>query len=231
LTFPPNLPADRSNPRVIRENDWDAFRQVGLMENHWERPGWTDGRRSFHWMLTFRNAVAVHELAADCQKRFARADLDHVDTETLHITLGRIGFTDEISRAKVDDLSSYAASRCGRLSRFAVHVGPLAGSRGALRFSVTPWTPLIELHRAISHATRDVLGQDEVMDTSRFRPHLSIAYSNRRVSVADLLPQVEQCRSLAPVVTDISAVSVVELRRERSAYKYEELQQINLGHG
>lgn len=230
MTFPPDLPDDVSDPEIIRSHDWNAFRQVGVMQNHWDRPGWTEGRRSFHWMLTFPDAIAVHELALACQERLRRAEFDPVSLDTLHITLGRIAFTDEITRSEVETIAANAASRCKNLSAFAVHVGPLSGSRGALRFSVTPWAQQIELHQLISDATRDTLGHDKVLDTSSFRPHLSIAYCNRQVPVADLLPQVAQCRTITPVSTHISTVSLVELRRDNAAYRYKEIRQITLGH-
>lgn len=223
VTFPSEPPSDLDDPAVIRAHDWQAFRAVEHMQNHWDRPGWTDARRSYHWMLSFHDALAVRQLAAQCQHHLDLPGIDLVPLDALHLTIGRAGFTDEIKVSTVRHLVEIARSSCAELTAFDLSVGPLTGSRGALRFSVAPWSPLLNLHRALSAATQDVLGTAERLQTEYFRPHLSIAYTHKPVAVAGLIPRLVELRAIPPIVATIEAASLVELRRENQSYRYDEL--------
>jgi 2'-5' RNA ligase len=228
--FPPELPAALDDPVEIREHDWQAFSRLGQMNDHWQRPGWTPGRRSYHWMLTVPDGAAdVRGLAATCQAAIARPELDPVPLDGLHLTVGRIGFTDEVTADTATAVAGEASAECHDLGPIELLVGPLAGSRGALRFSVSPWLPLMALHQRLTDATRRVLGSRSVMDTDRFRPHLSIAYANTTVSVASLIPKMEHLRSIPPVAMTVASAALVELYREGSSYRYSEMHSTSLG--
>lgn len=228
MTFPPGLPVDIEDAEILRAHDWQAFRQVDFMQNHWDRPGWSEGRRSYHWMLSFHDDSAVRGLAARCQSELVRSDFDPVPRDALHLTIGRVAFTDEVTLDTVDRLVEIASRECKKLAPFALDVGPLAGSRGALRFTVAPWLPLLELHRTLAQTTQDVFGDTGGMQTANFRPHVSIAYCNQTVQVPDLLPLVIPLRAISPVSTSVAAASLVELRREERTYRYDELARLDL---
>lgn len=228
MTFPLDPPVDLENADVLRAHDWQAFHQVDFMQNHWDRPGWLEGRRTYHWMLSFHDDQAVQDLADRCQTELLRPDFDPVPLDALHLTVGRVAFTDETALATVDRLVEIAKLKCKPLAPFALDVGPLAGSRGALRFTVAPWLPLLELHRTLAEATQDVFGDAARMRTKDFRPHLSIAYCNQTVPVPDLLPLVGRLRALRPAATFVEAVSLVELRRDGRTYRYDELARLDL---
>lgn len=226
--FPLDLPPSLDDATVIREHDWQAFCRLTRLEDHWTRPGWTPGRRSYHWLLTVGETSTVARSARRCQARLSRPGLDAVPLDCLHLTMGRIGFTDEIDRATVDLVASAAVPRCEVVSPLRLLTGPLSGSTGALRFTVTPWKPLLALHDTLVDATRAVLGKRTVMDTNRFRPHLSIAYANTTLPVPDLLPVVDRLRTLPVAGMPVTAVALVEMRRERRSYRYDELRRIVL---
>lgn len=209
-------------------HDWQAFQRLSSMENHWQRRDWTPGRRSYHWMLSFDGAYDVQRLVKQCQMQLPPAVLDPVPLGALHLTLGRVGFTDELARTAALTVAGESVLHCRELTSFPLTIGPLVGSKGALRFSVAPWSPLLLLHRQLTTATRAVLGEQCVMDTSRFRPHLSIAYANTPVPVASLLPILEQLRTLPTVTVTVPAVVLVELRREKRTYRYEKVDRITL---
>lgn len=220
-TFPSGMPEDIDNAASISVHDWQAFRQLAIMENHWQRPGWLSGRRSYHWMLSFHDADEVQRLAKQCQAQLPSVGLDLVPLDALHITIGRIGFTDELAATTIDAVVSTAIPRCQGLSSLALTIGPVAGSKGAIRFSIAPWSPLLALHRELSVATRAVIGDRCVMNTAEFRPHLSIAYANTTVPVESLLSTLERLRSLPPASARVREVGLVELRREGRAYRYD----------
>ncbi|WP_051579707.1 hypothetical protein [Pseudonocardia acaciae] len=100
---------------------------------------------------------------------------------------------------------------------------------GAVRFSLYPWTELVELHRFLTNATRAVRGDHCPMDTRQFRPHLSIAYANTTVPIMSILPRIEQLRTLPTEASSITSVELVELRREERAYRFDVLDSLQLG--
>jgi 2'-5' RNA ligase len=224
MAFPAAMPASVDDCRVIQEHDWVAFRELDTMYNHWQRPGWSPARRSYHWMLTFPDNRELMWLARRCQRRFADLGaLDLVAPEALHITIGRVGFTDEVSATVVDAVVCQARGQLAALGPFDLSVGPLSGSSGALRFSVGPWRPLLNLHSALARATVAVLGSAATMNTSGFRPHLSIAYANSEISIDSLSGRISAARTELPISLPVGFVVLVELRREGHSYRYQEL--------
>lgn len=228
MTFPLEPPADFEDAEILRAHDWTAFRQVDSMQSHWDRPDWPDGRRSYYWMLSFHDDPAVQDLTERCQAELNRPEFDPVPLNLLHLTIGPAARVDGTSRATMDRLVEIARRNCKPLAPFALEVGPLAGSRGALRFTVAPWLPLLELHRRLAEATADLFGSTERMQTKNFRPHLGIAYCNQAVPITELVPLVSRLRTLQPVSTTVAAVSLVELRRDRRTYRYDELARLDL---
>ena len=231
MTFPAQPPASLDDPMVIQAHDWEAFRSAGHMQNHWSRAVWTVPRRTYHWMLSFHDAPDVRELAAKCQANIDRPDFDLIPLDLIHLTIGRIAFTDEIDHAAVARIAEAAQASCATLPAFDLTVGPLTGSRGALRYSVAPWSPLLELHRRLSAVTSEQLGSAERLDTARFRPHISIAYSNTDVPLAGLLPLMNELRSFGAASTKVTAASLVELRLEDRVYRYDEVARVPLVDG
>lgn len=225
--FPPEPPADPHDPAVVQAHDWQAFRSLRQMANHWNRSEWSDGRRSYHWMLTFDDP-GVGRLAEQCQEAIASPLFDPVPLDALHLTVGRVGFTDQLPAEVADAVAEAGRLSCAELTTFDLSVGPLAGSRGALRFSVSPWSSLVALHRALAGATQQVLGST-TMATRDWRPHLSIAYANDTVPVPSLLPTIVELRGLPLVRTVITSVALVELRIETSSYRYKDVTRLPLG--
>lgn len=172
--FPAEPPADLENPAVIAAHDWAAFSALEEMTDHWSRPGWPDGARAYYWMLTYPDSPALADLALRCQKELAPLGLDPVPDRGLHITLARVGARDTVTPRQLDALARTAARRL--LAPFTLQAMPLAGSRGAVRFSVGPWGPLVNLYAALAGAGRSE-GIAPEKPIALFRPHLSIAYN------------------------------------------------------
>ncbi|MFF3277296.1 2'-5' RNA ligase family protein [Streptomyces chrestomyceticus] len=224
--FPCAPPADLDDGRVIAEHDWQAFRAVERMSDHWDRPGWRDGQRAYYWMLTFPNATPqLLQYTARCQSSLHHLGMDPVPHDGLHVTVSRIGSTDQVPAVQLHRLIALAQEL--RIHAFRVDAHPLAGSPGAVRFSLAPWRPLIRLHRCLS-----ALGSRAAVPggrpTSSFRPHLGVAYSNRRRSAAPVIQAVAPLRALPPVPLDITSVELVALRREGRAYRWETLYSLAL---
>jgi 2'-5' RNA ligase len=200
-----------------RDEDWRRFRQVTSMVDHWDRPNWTPNKQAYYWYLTFDSAE-LRQLAGYCQDRLRLPYLDPVPLDGLHLTLPKVGWSDEMSFDDVDAVTAVAMRSCADLRPFTLTVGPLAGSNGAVRFSVSPWEPVVALHRRLQGAVRTVRGISG--KEAEFRPHVGIAYCNSTITAEDLIAAVEPLRNLPPVEVAVSRVELVLLRREDHTYKW-----------
>jgi 2'-5' RNA ligase len=224
--FPAEPPADTRDPAVTAAHDWAAFSALDEMTDHWARPGWADGTRVYYWMLTFPDDQRLAALARRCQEELAPLGLDPVPADGLHITLARVGAPDVVTPGRLDSLARDAEALLP--SAFSVRAMPLAGSRGAVRLSLGPWEPLLRLHHALAK-TGSSAGLAPKKPTSAFRPHLSLAYNNRRRPAAPVVETVSGLRALPAVELSVSAVRLVELRREGWTYRWDVLKDISLG--
>ncbi|MFD9773396.1 2'-5' RNA ligase family protein [[Kitasatospora] papulosa] len=223
--FPAVPPPDLDDPQQITANDWNAFQTVGRMTNHWERPGWVPGHRAYYWMLTFPDEPELIDQARRCQQALADLDMDEVPHDGLHITMNKIGSCADVEPRTVDLLAHVAGGRLG--SRFELRAEPMAGSKGAIRFSVTPWTQLVELHTALHRAGQDA-GVPGGRPSSLFRPHLGILYNNRERRAAPVIDAVSDLRKRPSVALHLKRVDLVELRREGRTYRWDVLHSLAL---
>ncbi|MER6460457.1 2'-5' RNA ligase family protein [Streptomyces sp. NPDC001228] len=224
--FPAEPPADTHDPAVTAAHDWAAFSALDEMTDHWARPGWSDGSRAFYWMLTFPDDQRLATLAGHCQEELAPLGLDPVPTDGLHITLARVGRPGAVAPDQMDNLARDVEALLP--SAFSIRAMPLAGSRGAVRLSLGPWEPLLRLHHALAEAGSSA-GLAPKKPTSAFRPHLSLAYNNRRRPAAPVVEAVSGLRALPAVELSVSAVQLVDLRREGRTYRWDVRKSVPLG--
>lgn len=223
--FPAASPPDLDDPQKITANDWDAFQAVERMTNHWDRPGWAPGHRAYYWMLTFPKEPELIDQARSCQQALADLDMDEVPHDGLHITMNKIGSCADVESGTVDALAQLADGTLG--GDFEIRAEPMAGSKGAIRFSVTPWTQLVELHTALHRAGQDA-GVPGGKSSSLFRPHLGILYNNRVRHAAPVIDAVAPLRNRPSVALQVQRVDMVELRREGRAYRWRVLHSLAL---
>ncbi|GHE11349.1 2'-5' RNA ligase family protein [Streptomyces alanosinicus] len=223
--FPPTPPPSTTDATLIAEHDWAAFAAVEQMQDHWDRPGWTPSTRAYYWMLTFPDATSLIDHASQCQKELRHLAFDDIDADGLHLTLGRIGRIDEIDSEDVDRLVAEAYER--RPECFTLRVVPLTASRGAIRYSVAPWTPVLQLHEGLSAAGAES-GIPPRKPTSLLRPHVGIAYCNRPISAGIVRDAVRPLRELETVDVAVQNVRLVELRREGPAYRWQVIHSLEL---
>ncbi|ROO51175.1 2'-5' RNA ligase [Micromonospora sp. Llam0] len=211
---------DHDYGRPWAEQEWTQFQQVQGMVNHWDRPGWTPGRRSYHWLVMLGHVRALTALATRCQEQLRDLpNLDLVPAVGLHITMQRLAFTDEVSPDVVAAAVNEVRRRCADFPAIPVEVGPLAGSPGAVRLSVGPPEPLRGLRHLIRESIAEVCGPAALPErASRFVPHVSIAYHNTPADARPLIQRAASLRHLPPVATVIQSVDLVELRRDGHQY-------------
>ncbi len=226
-TYPAEPPPSLTDARAIADHEWHAFQQLPSTANHWDRPGWPPGHRGLYWFLTTEHAPAVQSLARRCQEHLAFPGLDHTPASGLHITLTRVNTGSLSQNEAANAVTKAARERCTDLEPFTLNAVPLTGSKGAIRFSLAPWTPLLELHCALTDAATDA-GLPLGKPTAAFRPHLGIAYSNRAGDPGPLREAITPLRSMPAAELPIRTVRLVELRREAHSYRWNTLEMLDL---
>ncbi|MET8648373.1 2'-5' RNA ligase family protein [Nocardia aurea] len=225
--FPLLYPTSTTDADPIIDNDWSAFRQLSTLHDHWTMKSWAPGQSGFYWYITFRDPALV-ELARHCQEELAHDGLDPVPVDGLHLTLLSVGKVDDVSPWQVSDISTAARASLAAMKPFDLTIGPLTGSRSALRFSVTPWTPLLDIHHRLREATALHRPSSRLAETIEFRPHLGIGYINRTQPAGPLVSDVAELRDLPPVTVRVEQVRLVELRRDGHAYRWDDRAVIDL---
>ena len=214
----------------LQDQDWHRFRQLSQLGNHWERPGWAHGRRSYHWLLTFKHAPDLHALAAQCQAPFSDlSQFDLVSLDTLHLTLHRLAFTDELPPSRLPAIVAAVRQRCRDLAALRLRIGWLAGSTGAIRFTTLPVEPVVKVPDIVLAQSAQVHQTVPACVVDGFWPHVSIAYSNSAQPAAPIATTIEALRSLPPAEVLVTSLVLVELRREGRAYGWEVLEQVGIG--
>lgn len=224
-TFPVEPPGDLDDARAITAHDWAAFDALDEMTDHWSRPGWSDGARAYYWLLAFRDVPALNEVALHCQEALAPLGLDPVPAEWLHVTLVRAGSPGSVDTAQLRRLVETVRTKLPEA--FALCATPLAGSRGAVRLTLSPWQPLVHLHAALV-AAGTAVGLTAKKSTALFRPHLSLAYNNRPRPAGPVIETVAGLRSLPSVELSVADVQLVELRRCGAEYRWDVLASLPL---
>lgn len=226
--FPLSRPASTSDAKAIRDNDWSAFQDISQVYDHWTVKPWAPGQAGYYWYLTFDDRALV-DLATRCQTALAHDSLDPVPADGLHLTLLSIGRTGEITDAQLTRIIDAGRSAIAAVRPFRLSVGPLTGSRSALRFSVTPWDQLLDLHRRLRSATAEHRPADHLRETAEFRPHLGVGYLNQPQNTEQLIRDVTALRHLPPATVRVHRVHLVELRREDRTYRWHDHAVLPLG--
>ena len=223
--FPSALPLQVDDPVVVAAHDWDAFAAVDEMHNHWNRPGWSTGTRAVYWLLTISDSAFIAH-ARRCQSLVRHLRFDEIAPDGFHLTLGRVGIADTLSERQIRNL--VATVRAKAPPAFALTAIPLTGSRGAFRYSVAPWTPIVELHHVLVSSS-EACGLPAMTPTARLRPHVGIGYANRTLSAVIARNAVLPLRSQPSVALRVETADLVEMRRESGAYKWRLLHRVRLG--
>lgn len=226
--FPLLRPSSTSDAEPIRDNDWDAFERLAVVHDHWSLKPWSPGQSGFYWYLTFSDPALI-AMTSRCQEELAHDGLDPVPLDALHLTLLNIGRTDEVAEQALTRIVESGRAAMAEVEAFNLDVGPLTGSRSALRFSVTPWDQLLDLHHQLRSAAADHRPPDRLAETAEFRPHLGVGYINRQQSTQQLVKDVSALRGLPPVTVRIAQVHLVELRRAGREYRWRDVAVVPLG--
>ncbi|MEU6242153.1 2'-5' RNA ligase family protein [Streptomyces sp. NPDC047024] len=224
--FPVNPPADPDDPATVAAHDWTAFEQLSEVTDHWRRPGWQPGSRAYYWLLTMP-ITEFGDQVFRLRSAISRLPYDPIPDDGIHLTLGRIGDTENASLRAVRGLLEGA--RIGLPTAFDLTAIPITASKGAIRYSVAPWTPLLALHAHLAQATA-AAGLGPMKPSRHLRPHIGVAYSFRRWPATEVRTVLEPLRILPPSTLHVTKVDLVLMRRETGAYRWDPLAELPLPH-
>lgn len=203
----------------VVEADWDRFASLDRLINHWQQPGWQHGKRAYYWYLTFGDSPSLRKLAMDCQTEIAAPYLDPINLDELHMTLDRIGFEADLNDNDICSIESAAESACKSIESFTLAAGPLAGSSGAIRFSTTPWEPILRVREALRQAIAAKVPRVE-FETGTFNPHIGIAYCNSDIPAEPVIKAVRPMRKMPKATVSVERVSLVLLERRECSWRW-----------
>ena len=199
-------------------------------DHWWWRPGWRLGRSFYTWHITFADQPDIWRLLSHYAAPISKfSTLDPVDQDGLHLTIQGIGFTDEVGLPVVEQIVDATRLRCSKLEPLRLQIGPPKVDPESVQMPVRPPDQVISLRLALRQAIADVWGAENTPETmDGFRPHVTLAYSHGSAS----MPEIESSLHIAGSLTGdalISAVSLIELNRDRKRYEWTETATVNLG--
>jgi 2'-5' RNA ligase len=202
---------------------------IDEVRDHWYwRPGWRPGRSFYTWHLTFADSPAVTGLVtAYADVLAALPGIDPVPPQWLHLTMQGVGFADRVPLADLDEIVLAAESRLARSAPFKVTIGPAVVDPETVQLPVTPVAPLQDLRDRLRAAIGDVWGPDAIPELPQLNPHVSLGYWNTPAPIAPLIHQLAKAPA-ATATTTITAVSLINLNRDRQMYEWTPIKNLTL---
>jgi 2'-5' RNA ligase len=185
---------------------------------HWGwRPDWTRERRCWWWYATFESDAEVQGLAADARAAIRPdAPVDVVPPRWLHLTIAEVGYEDVLPRRLAYECARRANERLADQAPIDLQVDPVGTMPGAVVLPVSG-AGLAGVYDGLVAAVRETL--PEQPEGRPFAPHVSIAYVARDCRPAEVLDETHADRC-ATGRSRLSRVSLVEVTRERSHYRW-----------
>jgi 2'-5' RNA ligase len=159
-----------------------AGRDMDEVRSHWwPREGWWPGRLVYTWHLTFEGAPRLHRLAERYQRALAVVSgHDPVPVQWLHLTVQSVGWVDEVSEERLEQVTQAVAVRLGRLAPVELTFDRPAVRSESVAWEVTPAEPLREIWREIRNGIAEVAGEAPMAaeQAGGLHPHVSLTYIN-----------------------------------------------------
>jgi 2'-5' RNA ligase len=203
----------------------ECFRSIQTLHNHWSRPA---GPPAYYWYLTFERSPELHSLVTECQEAISFPFYDLIPVSGLHVTLDRIAFEGDITLNQLEDIETAARDACQEMTSFAVTIGHLSGTPGAIGFTAYPIEPISRLRGVLRTATLSIR-QGAPLRDSEFHPHVTIAYANAdNIPAAQVIEIVERLNAIASADVIIREAALVLLERGHNSYSWDVVSQVPL---
>jgi 2'-5' RNA ligase len=207
---------------------------VESLRNHWWwRPGWRAGRHLYACHLTLDDQPQLRDLIRHYQDALAQlGNLDLIPPGSLHLTMQRIGFADEISPAELAAVAERIADRLRDAPAPVVTFHEPTVREEAVFLKALPAEPVYQLRLAVYQAIEAAIGtkafQVAPPGREQFTPHVSVAYVNRddpAQPVFDALSHVHR----PPVTVTFRVAPILTFHRDHQMYEWTSATPIPIG--
>ncbi|MET8150144.1 2'-5' RNA ligase family protein [Actinoplanes sp. NPDC049668] len=207
-----------------------AIKHVDQLQDHWWwRPGWRNGRHFYACHFTFTDQPAIHDLVATYQRSLSDMDgLDLIPQRWLHLTTQEIGSMDSIDESSAERLRKAAGELLADVDAPTVTFHRPVVRSEAIYLPAEPAKGIDQVRRAIGKAVASVLGRERLNQSASFRPHVSIAYSNRAQPAEPIVDRLRQTGA-EPVTLSLRRIDLLEYHRDRRMYEWTRSSPIAIG--
>jgi 2'-5' RNA ligase len=155
-------------------------------------------------------------------------ELDMVPPGGLHLTLARVGWTDEVSEALA--LRTAARLNEASLPPVTTTTSPARISPGAVVLDLLSAEAVMPLYEQVTAAVCDELEQaGHELPHCDFWPHVSLAYPNRVASTEQAAQRLAELPTPEPVPVRLEGTRLVRLWVERGRYGWEAVRPLTGG--
>lgn len=193
------------------------------------RPEWTTGRVCLCWYLVFGEDLLA-SLGPHALEVVRRTEwLDAVPAPWLHVTLGDVGFADALGSRDVERVLADGRRAAADLPQMRLGFGAAAPMEDAVALPVQPPEQVRYVQQRLLAVTERALGPNrDRAHRSRYRPHLSLGYVNRRVDADEAADFFGQIGDVSGEVA-VDHLVLAAVTRGRTHYEWSVVDDLGLG--
>jgi 2'-5' RNA ligase len=203
-----------------------------LHDHWWWRPGWQAKRHFYACHFTFGDQPELQDLVAEYQEAVrAVAGLDPIPVQWLHLTMQGIGFVDEVGADQIARFAAVAAEKLARIPAPVVTFHQPVIRPEAIYLPAQPADDIQAVRLAVREAIAEALGESGLENTqqlARYRPHVSLAYSNTDQPAGPILKALSHADP-SPATITLQHVDLLEYHRDRRMYEWTSAQPVAIG--
>ena len=204
--------------------------RVDSVRNHWWwRPDWPAGRPLYACHLTLDDQPELRDLIRHYQDALAHlGGLDLIPPGSLHLTMQRVGFLDEVSPAELNSVAEQIADRLRDAPAPVVTFHEPTVREEAVFLRALPAEPVDTLRLAVHQAIAAVLGPRVPPPREPYLPHVSVAYVNSDGPAQPLFGALSGVHQ-APVTVTFRVAPILTFHRNRQMYEWTSARPIPIG--
>jgi len=208
--------------------------RVESLRDHWRwRPGWRAGRHLYACHLTLDDQPQLRDLIRRYQDALAHlGNLDLIPPGSLHLTMQRIGFADEISPAELAAVAERVADRLRGEPVPVVTFHQPTVREEAVYLKALPAEPIYRLRLAVYQAIAAALGPRAVQlappAREQYVPHVSVAYVNRKGRAQPVFDALSHTHE-PPVTVTFRVAPILTFHRDHQMYEWTTARPIPIG--
>jgi 2'-5' RNA ligase len=191
------------------------------LSDHWRwRADWAVDRPYLLWYLTFEDETELAQWAGRAQDRLRQVrTLNLVPPPWLHLTLGDVGFVDEVSPDQVEGVITAARTALAGWTGMSITLGPVTTMVDAVVLGTSEQRELEQLRRRLQQATASAVGLGAPDGLPEFWPHVTLAYVN---DLCDRRTVLQPLKSMASdlITVTVSNVTLAAVTRVDRHYQW-----------